>query len=78
MLQSGKLVEVNSNQIQTLIDNNHQYTTQEIANVLKISESIKLLVKMKNMPFILWKNHMDFVANPIYLNKAEKHKEMVG
>ena len=28
---------------------------QEIADILKISKSIKLLVKMKNVSFILWK-----------------------
>ena len=39
---------------------------QEIAYILKISESIKLLVKMKNVSFILWeKTKLDFLANPI-------------
>ena len=38
----------------------------EIANILKIPKSIKLLVKMKNVPFILWKNSVDFWANPIH------------
>ena len=40
-------VEVNSNQIKTLIENNQCSTTQEIADMLKISKPIKLLVKMK-------------------------------
>ena len=40
---------------QTLTESNHHYTTQEIANILKISKSIKLLVQMKNVSFILWK-----------------------
>ena len=31
------------------------YTTQEIAGILKISKSIKLLVKMQNVSFILRK-----------------------
>ena len=31
---------------------------QEIANILEISKSIKLLVKMKNVSFILWKKTM--------------------
>ena len=36
---SGRPVEVDSNQIETLIENNQRYTTQEIANILKISKS---------------------------------------
>ena len=37
------------------MENNQRYTTWEIADILKISRSIKLLVKMKNVSFILWK-----------------------
>ena len=44
---SGRPTEVDSNQIEMLIENNQHYTTQEIVNILKISKSIKLLVKMK-------------------------------
>ena len=62
---SGRLVEVDSNQIETLIENNVIYTTWEIANILKISKSVKLLVKKKNVSFILWKKHTDFLANPV-------------
>ena len=66
-LQSGRPVEVGSNQIKTLTENNQCYTTQERADILKISKSIKLWVKIKNMSFILWgKNHTDFLANPIH------------
>ena len=36
---SGRPVEVNSNQTDTLIENNQHYTTWEIANILKISKS---------------------------------------
>ena len=50
---SGRPVEIDNNQIKTLVKNNQHYTMQEIANILKISKSIKLLVKMKNVPFIL-------------------------
>ena len=50
---SGRPVEVDSNEIETLIENNQCYTTQEIADILKISKSIKLLVKMKNVSSIL-------------------------
>ena len=54
--QSGRPVEVDNNQIETLIENNQRYTTREIADILKISKSIKSSVKMKNTSFILWKN----------------------
>ena len=48
----GKVVEVDSYQIKMLIENNQHYTMWEITNILKISKSIKLLVKMS---FMLWK-----------------------
>ena len=48
--QSGKPVEIDSNHIETLTENNQPHTRLwEIADTLKISKSIKLLVKMKNM-----------------------------
>ena len=36
--QSGRPVEVDSDQIKMLIENNQHYTTQEIADILKISK----------------------------------------
>ena len=51
----GRPVEVDSDQTKTLIENNQGYTTQETADILKISQSIKLLVKMKNVSVILQK-----------------------
>ena len=58
MLHSwGKPVEVDSDQIETLIETNQHSTTKDVANILKISKSIKLLVKMKNMSFTLWKKN---------------------
>ena len=50
--QSDRPVEVDSFQIKTLTENNQCYITWEIANILKISKSIKLLVNMKNVFFI--------------------------
>ena len=35
--QSGRLVEIDDNDIKTLIENNQCYTTLEIANILNIS-----------------------------------------
>ena len=47
--RSGRPVEVDRDQTETLIENNQCYTMQEIAHILKIPKSIKLLVKMKNV-----------------------------
>ena len=62
----GRLVEVDRDQTETLIENNPYYTPWEIAHILKIFKSLKLLVKMKNVSFILWKTRTDFLANPIF------------
>ena len=37
--RSGRPVEVESDQIETIIENNQRYTTREIADILKISKS---------------------------------------
>ena len=63
--QSGRPVEVDSNQIETLTENNKCSTTQEIANILKISKPIKLLVKRKNVSFILQKKLNGIFGQPI-------------
>ena len=66
--RSGRPVEVESDQIETLIENDQSYTTQEIAHILKISKSIKLLVKMKSVSFILWKKRNGLFGQPnVYL-----------
>ena len=49
--RSGRPVEVDTDQITTLNENNQCYTTWEMANILKIPKSIKLLVKMKKIVF---------------------------
>ena len=41
-------VKVDSDQIKTLIENSQCYTMQDVMDLLKISRSIKLLMKMKN------------------------------
>ena len=51
--RSGRPVEVDNDQIKTLTENNQHHTMQEIADILKISKSIKLLEKMKHISFIL-------------------------
>ena len=45
-------LKLNSDQIKTLVENNQCYTMREIADILKISKSIKLLVKMKTVSFM--------------------------
>ena len=42
--------------------------SQEIADILKISKSMKLLVKMKSVSFILWKKRNGLFGQPnVYL-----------
>ena len=61
---SGRPVEVDNDQIKTLIKTNQHYTTQEIGDILKISKSKKLLVKMKNVSFILWRKPYGHFGQP--------------
>ena len=58
--QSGRPVEVDSNQIKTLTENYQHPTIQEITDILKISQPMKLLVRMKNASFVLWKKTQTF------------------
>ena len=87
---SGRPVEVDSNQMETLIEKNLCSTMCEIADILKISKSIKLLVKMKNVSFILWRKHklfgqlstfiglLQFVVLPeAYEENKDSHKYVV-
>ena len=63
---SGRPVEVDSDQIETWTENNQHYTMQEIADILKISKSIQLLVKRKTSPFrFMKKTKPDVLANPV-------------
>ena len=45
---------------ETLTENNQHYTMWEITDILKISESIKLLVKMKNVSYFTEKTIQTF------------------
>ena len=83
---SGRPSEVDGDQIETLIENNQHYITWEIANILKISKSIKLFLKMKNVSFILWKKLNELFGQPNikcqkestgeYLGKCEVNKDL--
>ena len=80
--QSGGPVEVDSDQIETLIENNQHYTTLEIANILKISKSSveNHLHQLGYInPFDVWfpdklseKNLLDLIST---CHSLLKHKE---
>ena len=61
-------VEVDRDQIETLIENNQCSTKWELADTLKISKWIKLLVKMKNVSFILQKKLNRLFGQPNIFN----------
>ena len=63
---SGRPLEVGRDQIETLIENNQRPTTcWKVADILKISKSIKLLVEMKDVSFILGKKLSRLFGPPI-------------
>ena len=62
--QSGRLVEIDSSQIEIFIENNQHYTMQGIANIFKIPKSIKSLVKIKKCVLFYGKKHTNLLANP--------------
>ena len=73
---SGRPVEVDSIQINTLVENNQCSIIQEIADTLKISKSIKLLVKMKNVFYFTEKTKQDFFVQPkttIHTNTIQQY-----
>ena len=49
--RSGRPFEVDSDQIKTLTENNQRSITWELDDILKISKSTQLLVKMKKCVF---------------------------
>ena len=53
MMFHGWVDQFKLDQIKILIENNQCYPTWEIADKLKIPKTIKLMVKMKNVSFIL-------------------------
>ena len=65
--QLDRPVQVDSDQIEKLIENNQHYTAWEMADILKIPKSITLLVKMKNVSSILWKNLNEIFCNLVVL-----------
>ena len=66
----GRPVEVDSEQIETLTENNQCSTTQEIAHILKTSTSVKLLVKIKAVSFILQKKLNRLFGQPSSMGRC--------
>ena len=62
--QSGTQVEVDRDQKETLIENNQCFMMQERADLLKISKSIRLLVKMKNVFYCMEKKTCRLFGQP--------------
>ena len=67
-LWSSRPIEVDDDQGKTLTENNQCYTMQQIADTLKISKSIKLLVKMKNVSIILPKKLNELFGQSLVKN----------
>ena len=67
--QSGRPVEVDSYQIEC----NQCHTMWDRADILKVSKSIKLIFKMKNVSFMLWKRLNELFGQPttIIVEKSE-------
>ena len=66
----GRPGEVISDQIKTLTENNPRSARWERVDILKISTSIELLVKRKNVPFILRKKVSGLFGRPSNCTKG--------
>ena len=67
--------------IKTLIENYQYYTMQDTADILKISKSIKLVAKMKNVSFILQKKLKGLFGQPsmyLFPGSAVAHYHKAG
>ena len=59
----GRSVAVDSDRIETLMENNQHYTMWEMADILKIPKSRKLLVKMIHVFYFMAKITWTFQPN---------------
>ena len=64
---SSRRAEVDSDQIEMLIENNQCYTTQEIADILKNIQINEIIGENEKCGFYFTEKTKDFLANPIYL-----------
>ena len=75
--RSDRPVEVDSDQIETLTENKECYTKHEIADKLKISKSIKLLVKQENVSFILQKKPHEIFDQPNIISSRNSNVKIL-
>ena len=68
--RSGRPVEVDSDQIETLIENDQHSTPRKTAEILKVSKSTKLSVKVKHVSFILQKKLNRLFGQPNSCSKS--------
>ena len=73
---SGRPVEVANDQIETSIESNQLYTTWKIADILKISKSTKLLVKMKHVSFTLQEKLNRLFGQPDTCSDGGAHSQI--
>ena len=69
----GRPIEVYSDQIETLTEDNQCYIMRETADTLKISKSIKLLVKMKNVFYFTKKTIQTLWLAQIHTKQSHLH-----
>ena len=62
---SGRSVEVDGDQIETLFENNERFTTREIAYILKNIQGNKVIGENKKCLLFYRKNNMNFLADLI-------------
>ena len=60
----GRPVEADSDQTETLIENNQHYTLQEVADILKIFKSIKVIGENENCVFYFTEKTKWALSNP--------------
>ena len=63
---SGKPAEIDSDQIETLIEKNQHYTMWEIADMLKNMQINKVIGEKENCVLFYGKSHRDFLADLTY------------
>ena len=71
----GRTVEVDSNQIETLIKNNQHYTMREIDDILKNIQIKKVIVENEKCLLFSGKKHTNFFCQPSsWLTSCKKNK----
>ena len=71
-------VGVDSDQVETLIENKQRYNLWEIANILTISKSVRSLLKTKSVSFILQKKTYKLFGQPNMMPLTLLHSQDSG